>query len=106
MVSFVRMTRHAVTIAVITLAALTQAQAQFGPATPVITFTTTDFTTTPKQLAITGTNFGTLTTPIVTLNGFTLQVGTFTDTSIVAFLPANITPGTYLLQVSNTSSHR
>src|SRR5436853_5538616 len=86
-IRFLRMTRHLVTIAVIVISVLTQARAQIGSATPVITITTADFTTTPKQLAITGMNFGASTAPIVTLDGFTLQVATFTDTSIVAFLP-------------------
>lgn len=53
-----------------------------------------------NELAIVGTEFGTLTAPVVTLSGFQLTVIEFTNTAIVAALPPLIEPGTYLLRVS------
>jgi hypothetical protein len=51
------------------------------------------------QIVIVGTDFGT-SAPVVTLSGFQLVVVSFTNTDVVAMLPALIDPGTYTLAVS------
>jgi hypothetical protein len=68
----------------------------FGQGSPVIKYTTTNYTT--MVLNVFGSNFGT-TTGTVTLGGSALTVQTWAATQIVVTLPS-ITPGTYLLSVS------
>lgn len=59
----------------------------------------------PDTISIIGTKFGT-TAPAVSMDGFALAIGTFTDTSIVATLPPAIVnaPGSYTLTVVNTGT--
>jgi hypothetical protein len=60
----------------------------------------------PTQLTITGNNFGTV-TPLVTLGGVALTVTSFSNTSIVASLPAALALGTsYPLTVTSASQAR
>ena len=51
-----------------------------------------------QKITLAGFNFGT-TTPVVILNYAPLSVTSFTSTTIVATMPTNFTPGTYLLSV-------
>jgi hypothetical protein len=55
-------------------------------------------TTQPNQITLTGTGFG-VRAPLVNMNGIPLLVTSFTDTTVVAEIPAVISnhPGTYLL---------
>lgn len=55
------------------------------------------------KLYVNGANFGT-SIPALKLNDAALEVLTSTATSIVAKLPANISPGSYLLTVANGPS--
>jgi hypothetical protein len=52
----------------------------------------------PAQLTVTGENFGSV-RPVVLLDGLPLTVVTFSSTAVTAFLPANLRPATYLLQL-------
>ena len=70
---------------------------------PNVVSTSADFTITPAQLTISGSNFGT-TTPIVALDGITLSLLSHTDTRIVAILPAGSIPGSYILTVTNPNA--
>jgi hypothetical protein len=54
---------------------------------------------TTNQMKITGVNFGGV-PPTVTLEENTLHVISYNPTQILVYLPAGITPGTYLLKVS------
>ncbi len=65
---------------------------------PVVQSTKTDNSL--QQITITGQNFGPL-KPAVWLNNIQLTVSLFTDTSVTAFLPQKIAPGSYLLVISN-----
>jgi hypothetical protein len=62
---------------------------------PVILSASTDATT----VTIRGSNFGSSGTPRVTLNSTDLVVQTASATQVVAFLPANLSGGNYLLVV-------
>jgi hypothetical protein len=61
--------------------------------------TTSNTTTSPGTLTITGQNFGDA-VPSIALDGTALQVASFTDTVLVAFLPNNLAPGSYQLEVT------
>lgn len=70
---------------------------------PTVVTTTVDYTT--NLITIIGSNFGT-TKPVVTLDSLTLAVNTYTDTNVVAVLPLTIKPGSYTLQLTNTSINK
>src|SRR5216684_3025522 len=91
--------------AVLTCASLCLSYTAFGAPPPpmLIDSTSPDFSVTPAQLTISGQSLGT-TKPMVTFDGLTLPVLTYTNSKIVATLPAGITPGSYLLIVVNTST--
>jgi hypothetical protein len=61
--------------------------------------TTSNTATSPGTLTITGQNFGDA-VPSIALDGTALQVASFTDTVLVAFLPNNLAPGSYQLEVT------
>ena len=63
-----------------------------------ILLTTTNLTTNPGTITIKGQNFGSA-IPTVTLDGLALEVASFTDTVVVAFLPNAVAPGSYALEV-------
>ena len=67
--------------------------------TPRIDASTIDTNVNPNQITIQGANFGT-TQPLVTVDNVPLVVLSFTDTVIVATLPASISPGSYALAVA------
>ena len=67
-----------------------------GGPQPVITGAVPNFAINPTQLTVSGSNFGTV-QPLVSLDGLPLAVMSFTDTLVVASLPTNLTPGSYLL---------
>jgi hypothetical protein len=60
--------------------------------------TTANTTTNPGTITITGQNFGSA-VPSISLDGTPLQVASFTDTVLVAFLPNNLPPGSYQVEV-------
>src|ERR1035437_5892738 len=59
---------------------------------PIISSATITTSTTPQQITIQGTNFGT-STPLVSMDGFSLQVTSNLDTTVVAQLPSMETNG-------------
>ncbi len=65
---------------------------------PVVYNTTADFTQNPAQLTLNGTNFG-VSTPTVLLNNTQLTLVNYTNTQIVASLPPNTVPGSYLIRL-------
>lgn len=89
-----RISRLSVVLSVVCLLSLT-ALAQ----NPIITSATTDSTTNPTQLTLNGRNFG-LNQPAVRLQGTPLTLISYTDTQVVAQLPANLPPGSYLVNLS------
>ncbi|HYP15436.1 MAG TPA: hypothetical protein VEQ63_16020, partial [Bryobacteraceae bacterium] len=89
-----------VTFAAITIAAVLPANAQNSAGSrPNISSATVSYSTTPNQLTITGTNFGS-NLPIVELDGLSLLVTSSTTTTIIAALPVNLPPGSYELNVT------
>ena len=66
---------------------------------PAITSAVANLAVTPSTLTINGTNFGTA-APTVTLAGTPLSLLSYTNTVLVAELPATLTPGSYDLSVS------
>src|ERR1700694_3367245 len=52
-----------------------------------------------QQITIAGKGFGTV-KPTVSLDNIPLNVISYTDTAISAFLPANLVPGSYLLTLT------
>ena len=68
---------------------------------PVITSAVTNFTT--GQMTIRGSAFGTV-VPSVKLDGMVATVISHTVTMVVCNLPSGIAPGSYLLQLTNTSA--
>jgi hypothetical protein len=72
---------------------------------PNIVAATESLQTTPHQLTIKGTHFGTA-KPFVSLDGLNLVVLSYTDTIVVVAVPASIdsVPGTYELTLTNNSS--
>ena len=90
---------HAVFTVLLALVCFTAA---FSPnawaAKPTITSAVANFQT--NQITITGTNFGTA-KPYVTLDALAATVVTYTPTTVVADLPSGITPGAYLLSLTN-----
>jgi hypothetical protein len=88
-------------VVVLSAALLAQSQSNVAPQ-----ISNTLVTQSPDQITINGTNFGSA-NPAVNVDGFSLAVLTFTDTTIVAALPAPpLSPGTYALVVSNGQSHQ
>lgn len=79
---------------------LATAFAQTNPPDPVINSAKTD--TNLTQLSINGSNFGVI-APAVVLGNAPLQVATYTDTTVVAFLPANLAAGSYALSLTRSS---
>jgi Collagen triple helix repeat (20 copies) len=75
-----------------------QAQQHNAPVLSNATVTTSAQPT----IAIGGSSFGVI-PPSVTLDGLPLNVISYSDTLVVAFLPAGVTPGTYLLSLTNNS---
>lgn len=59
-------------------------------------------TTQPSQITVRGSNFGKI-KPAVALNGFALDVITYTEDTVVAFLPTGFAAGTYRLSLTNNS---
>src|SRR5262249_35370091 len=72
----------------------------FSQTTPLIVAAEANFKVSPPQIIITGTNFGAV-SPTVTFSGTTLAIQTFSQTSVLATLPAGIMPGAYLLTLRN-----
>lgn len=89
-------------IAVLALC-LTSASAQDarqkGAALKVARAEVVEVTGVPPQIVINGDNFGA--TPSVELDGTPLAVISSTDRQILAYLPPNLSPGSYELQVSS-----
>ena len=67
---------------------------------PVITVVTTDYQVNPPTITINGRYFGSV-TPSVTLDGATVVVVTYTQAQVTALLPANLSPGSYQLVLTN-----
>src|ERR1017187_3856280 len=67
---------------------------------PVITAVTANYSTNEPTITIAGRYFGSI-TPTVTLDGVPLVITTYTQTSVTALLPANFSPGTYVLLLTN-----
>ena len=78
------------TVALLSLTATAQS--------PIVYNTTADFTLNPAQLTINGNNFG-VSTPTVLFDNVPLTLYSYTNTQIVALLPPNTTPGSYLINV-------
>jgi hypothetical protein len=55
------------------------------------------------RIAIHGTGFGDQSAPLVTLEGIPLEIVNYTSNEVVVNLPAGTAPGTYLLDLQNTS---
>ena len=72
----------------------------FIQAQPIINRAQANLSATPNTIAISGTNFGT-SKPTVRLDGSTLAVTSFSQTSIQATLPTALPPGSYPLSVTN-----
>jgi len=88
-----RLARLSILVATVALLSLT-ATAQ----SPIVYNTTADFTLNPAQLTINGNNFG-VSTPTVLFDNVPLTLYSYTNTQIVALLPPNTTPGSYLINV-------
>ncbi len=56
------------------------------------------------QITINGQGFG-YGRPQISLSGQSLTVISSTDTSVLATIPAGVTPGTYVVSVQNSSTH-
>lgn len=56
----------------------------------------------PNQIVISGSAFGTV-PPTVTLDSVPLSIATYTDTRVVALIPATVAAGTYRLSLTNNS---
>ena len=70
--------------------------------TPTFLNATINYSTSPNQVTITGNYFSKNGgAPMVVLNGQSLVVVSFTNTTIVANLPLGLAPGTYVLTVTN-----
>jgi len=77
-------------VALLSLAAVAQS--------PIVYNTSADFSLNPAQLTINGNNFG-VSTPTVLFDNVPLTLFSYTNTQIVALLPANTLPGSYLITV-------
>lgn len=78
-----------------------------GPAVaqkPAITSVTVTFSTTPPQITINGSAFGSTKKPRVSLAGVVLTVSTYSDTAILAQAAGSLAVGSYQLTVTNTVS--
>src|SRR5690349_5220671 len=69
---------------------------------PALSTATVITSTVPNQLVIGGVNFGAA-MPAVALDGLTLNVNSYSDTVVVAYLPAGLIPGTYRVSLVNNS---
>src|SRR5687768_5087668 len=89
----------------VVLASASPVRAQAHNQTPALVIYNTLPNLAAEQLTITGENFGTA-PEAITLNGFPLPYSLYTDTVIVANLPADVlaTPGTYRLMVVRPGS--
>jgi hypothetical protein len=92
---------HLVTLSMLVAASWPGLNAQQQNA-PELSTASVITSTQPNQLSIRGSNFGTV-RPTVMLDNFALSVSSNTDTTVVAYLPANATPGTYRLALINNS---
>ncbi|PWT97560.1 MAG: hypothetical protein C5B51_31140 [Terriglobia bacterium] len=83
-----------------------QTAAELAPA-PNIDNTVIITSVVPNQIVITGKNFGT-SAPSVTMNGLFLTVLSYSDTVVLAQLPASVTgnPGTYQMTLINSSGRK
>src|ERR1019366_825476 len=68
---------------------------------PVITAVTANYSINQPTITIAGGYFGT-SAPGVTLNAAPLVVATYTSTSVTALLPANLSPGSYRVALTNS----
>src|SRR5437870_4599991 len=84
------------TAAALLQAAMGSALAGNDDIVPVIIAAIPDFPANPTQLTIRGENLGSL-KPFVTLDAMSLVVSSYTPTSVTAWLPAGLSPGSYLL---------
>src|SRR5271165_3305739 len=84
-------------------ASLLLAQASPDTATPKINSAVADFSVSPAQLTIAGSNFG-ASVPSVTIDLLAAGVISNTATTIVANLPSTVTAGSYFLELTNTAS--
>src|SRR5260370_41794098 len=66
--------------------------------TTLTTIESTTVDTAHQQITISGRGFGTA-KPAVSLDDIPLNLITFTDTAITAFLPSHLNPGSYLLVI-------
>lgn len=83
-------------VAALLHAAMSAALAGNDDVAPVIIAAVPDFAANPTQLTIKGENFGNL-KPFVTLDALPLVVSSYAPTSVTAWLPAGLWPGSYLL---------
>jgi hypothetical protein len=75
----------------------------FGAAIPILTVSNATINYSANQVTINGTSFETLKkSPTVLLRGAPLTIASFTDSQIVANLPANTAAGTYVMIVANS----
>ncbi|HEY1806252.1 MAG TPA: IPT/TIG domain-containing protein [Terracidiphilus sp.] len=75
----------------------------FGAAIPFLTVSNATINYTANQVTINGTNFETLRkSPTVLFSGAPLAIASFTNSQIVATLPANTAAGTYVMIVANS----
>ena len=79
------------------------APARAATAAPVITSVTANLSTNQPTITITGINFGSI-TPGVTLDGVPLVVEVYSATGVVAYLPANLNPGSYQLVLTDNAT--
>jgi len=75
------------------------------PSKPVIQSATIIYSTNPNQITIQGSNFGT-NTPAVSLDAIPLLVLTYAPTAVTASLPANLSPGSYALDLINSQTQQ
>ena len=85
------------------LSQLANAQDASAPVVPVIDSSSVSFAVSPPQMTVKGTGFGAV-APTVSLDALPLALLSHTPTVVVATLPVGITPGSYLLQVTNNSA--
>jgi hypothetical protein len=75
----------------------------FGAAIPILTVSNATINYTANQVTINGTSFEILKkSPTVLFSGAPLTIASFTNTQIVAKLPANTAAGTYVMIVANS----
>ena len=75
-------------------------------ATPVVNNSVTNYNVSPNQITVSGSGFDPKgVAPTVSFNNVTLTVLTFSDTQIVASLPAGTTAGSYRLRITNSQGN-